>query len=104
MVSRKPPEFPLVVAKAFVRAMEDYFAEESPTRRDAIAAHQLSVLRDYQGPRDKPLKLSDVKRMFLQMRNATGDKVGGWQSPIAALRSVQFLTLCHLKHHDWHYC
>jgi hypothetical protein len=73
VIVRKPPEFPLAVAKAFARAMDDYFAEEDPTRRDAIAAHQLSVLRDYQGPRDKPLKLSDVKRMFVQMRNTTGN-------------------------------
>ena len=69
MITRKPAEFPLAVAKAFAMAMEDYFAEENPTMRDAIALHQLHVLRQYQGPRDKPLKLSDVKRMFLQMRN-----------------------------------
>ena len=69
MVIRKPPEFPLAVAKAFAGAMEDYFAEQDPTRRDAIAVNQLDVLKQYQGPRDKPLRLSDVKRMFLQMRN-----------------------------------
>lgn len=69
MIKRKPPEFPLAVAKAFIRAMEDYFTEQDPTRRDAIAVHQLDVLKQYQGPREKPLRLSDVKRMFLLMKN-----------------------------------
>lgn len=56
MIKRKPPEFPLAVAKAFIRAMEDYFTEQDPTRRDAIAVHQLDVLKQYQGPREKPLR------------------------------------------------
>jgi hypothetical protein len=45
-----------------------FFAEEDATKRDAIAAHQLNVLRDYQAPREKPLRLSDVKAMFEQMK------------------------------------
>jgi hypothetical protein len=67
---RKPIDMPPKVARGFVRAMKDHFAEEDPTKRDAIAAHQLSVLRQYQGPRDKKLRLDDVKEMFEQMKEA----------------------------------
>ena len=52
--------------------MRDFFAEENPTKRDAIAAHQFSVLRDYQGPRDKKLRLEDVKQMFAEMKDIVG--------------------------------
>jgi hypothetical protein len=52
--------------------MRAFFAEEDATKRDAIAAHQLSVLRDYQAPREKPLRLSDVKAMFEQMKGIVG--------------------------------
>jgi hypothetical protein len=63
---------PPAVARGFVEATRDFFAEEDATRRDTIAAHQLSVLRDYQGPREKPLRLSDVKAMFEQMKSIVG--------------------------------
>lgn len=69
MIARKPLELPPAVAHGFVRAMNDYFVEANPIKRDAIAAHQLSVLRDYQGPREKKLRLEDVKRMFILMNN-----------------------------------
>jgi hypothetical protein len=49
---RKVVDLPPEVARGFVDAMNDYFAEENPTKRDAIAAHQLSVLHEYQNPRD----------------------------------------------------
>jgi hypothetical protein len=68
-VTRKPLDLPPAVARGFVEAMNDYFAESDKTKRDAIAAHQLSVLSKYQGPREKALRLSDVKEMFEQMRN-----------------------------------
>jgi hypothetical protein len=64
-----PIELPPEVARGFVDAMKDYFAEDNPTRRDAIAAHQLSVLGQYQNPRDGKLRLSDVKAMFVQMKD-----------------------------------
>jgi hypothetical protein len=48
--------------------MNEYFAEEDPTKREAIAAHQLSILGQYQNPRDGKLSLSDVKEMFSTMR------------------------------------
>jgi hypothetical protein len=65
----KPLELPPAVARGFVDAVHDYFTEESPTKRDAIAAHQLSVLNQYRGRRGEPLRLSDVKQMFELMRD-----------------------------------
>ena len=61
-------EIPPEIARAFVQAMNDYFAEPNPTKQDAIAVHMLHVLRDYQPPREKKIGLSDVKRMFRKMR------------------------------------
>jgi hypothetical protein len=71
MMIRKPIELPPAVAKAFVGDMRAYFAEEDRLKRDEIALRQLHVLREHQGPREKTLGLSDVKGMFLQMRNHT---------------------------------
>jgi hypothetical protein len=54
------------VARGFIDAMNDYFMEEDPTKRDAIA-HQRSILAQYLSRREKPLRLSDVKTMFDEM-------------------------------------
>jgi hypothetical protein len=66
---RKPRDLSPAVARVFVKDMEAYFAEEDRLKRDEIALRQLHVLREHQGPREKTLGLSDVKAMFLQMRN-----------------------------------
>jgi hypothetical protein len=42
--------------------MRAYFTEKDGHKRDAIAARQLH------GPREKALRLSDVKEIFLQMK------------------------------------
>lgn len=55
-------EIPPTVARAFSRAAKDYFAETDPHRRDAIAAHQLSIMRSYQGSREKPLQYASEFR------------------------------------------
>jgi hypothetical protein len=60
----KLPEILPDVASRFVDATRDFFAEENPHKRDAIAAHQFSILGQYQNLREKPLRLSDVKDMF----------------------------------------
>lgn len=70
MVIRKPPEFPPDVANAFAKALKEYFAESDPIKRDAIAAQQLSILGQFQRPRERQLRLSDVKRLFVLMKNA----------------------------------
>ena len=69
MVIRKSIEMPPVVAQAFVKDMRAYFTEEDGHRRDAIAVRQLHALREHIGPWDKPLRLSDVRRMFILMNN-----------------------------------
>lgn len=66
MVVRKPLELLPEIARGFVRAMKDYFAEGNPTKRDAIAAHQISVLHDYL--REKKLRLEDMKEMYEQRK------------------------------------
>lgn len=43
MVIHKPLDLPSEVVRGFVEAMNDYFAETKKHKRDAIAAHQLSV-------------------------------------------------------------
>lgn len=68
MVVRKKIDLPPGVSKGFVTAMRDYFAESDNTKRDAIAAHQLSVLNQYRGQREKPLWLSDIKEMFRELK------------------------------------
>jgi hypothetical protein len=56
----------------FVSVMKDYFAETDNTKRDAIAAYQLSAPSQHQSSREKPLRLSDVKAMFLEFRRIVG--------------------------------
>jgi hypothetical protein len=49
--------------------MRAFFAEPNPIKRDEIAIRQMSVLRQYQGPREKPVSIPDIMEMFLQMRD-----------------------------------
>ena len=65
---RKPIDLPPAVARAFVEDMRAYFDEENRYKQDEIALRQLHALKEHQGPRDKALRLSDVKRMFLEMK------------------------------------
>jgi hypothetical protein len=41
--------------------MKAFFAEEDGHKQDAIAVRQLRALREHYGPREKKLRLSDVK-------------------------------------------
>jgi hypothetical protein len=68
---RKPLDLPPAVARAFVEDMRASFAEENHIKRDGIAVRQLRALREHQGPREKKLRLSDVKEMFEQLKNHT---------------------------------
>ena len=65
----KPIELPPEIARAFVKDMRAFFREENQLKRDEIAARQLYALSAFQRPRDKKLRLSDVKQMFEQMRD-----------------------------------
>ena len=71
MEPRKPLELPPAVAKAFIRDIKAFFKEKDAIKRDLIAVHQLNALQEFQGPREKKLRLSDVQEMFLQMRDNT---------------------------------
>jgi hypothetical protein len=71
MVVRMPRDLPPDVAQAFVRDMHAYFAEENRHKRDEIALRQLQVLREHLEPSKQTLGLSDVKAMFMHMRNHT---------------------------------
>ena len=57
---------PSKVARGFVENTRAYFAEKNAIKRDLIAAQKLNALREFQGPRDKKLRLIDVKEMFEQ--------------------------------------
>jgi hypothetical protein len=54
---------------SFVRDMRAFLAESNDTKRDEIAARQLDVLEKFRLPQERDLRLSDVKEMFLQMRD-----------------------------------
>jgi hypothetical protein len=65
----KPIELPPRVAQAFARDMRSFFATPNTIKQDEIAARQLQALNEHRRPRDKPLRLADVKQMFLQLRD-----------------------------------
>lgn len=67
-MAKQPLQLPPAVAKSFLKDMRAFLAEPDSIKADEIAARQLEVLRGYQGPREKKLRLSDVKRMFWEMR------------------------------------
>jgi hypothetical protein len=49
--------------------MRAFFAAPNTLKQDEIAARQLQALNEHRRPRDKPLRLADVKQMFLQMKD-----------------------------------
>jgi hypothetical protein len=62
-------ELPPRVAQAFVKDMRASFKAKNLLKQDEIASRQLHALIAFQRPRDKKLRLADVKQMFLQMRD-----------------------------------
>jgi hypothetical protein len=72
LIARKKIDLPPNVARGFMDDMWAYFAEEDPTKRDVIAVRQLHALKEHQGPREKPLRLSDLKAMFREMKGVVG--------------------------------
>jgi hypothetical protein len=72
MKAPKRVDLPPAVARSFVKDMGAYFAEENQTKRDVIAVRQPHALKEHQGPREKALRLSDVKQMFLEMKGIVG--------------------------------
>jgi hypothetical protein len=47
--------------------MRAFFEADSQLKQDEIASRQLHTLSAFQRPRDKKLRLAEVKAMFLQM-------------------------------------
>jgi hypothetical protein len=64
---RKPIELPPEAAKAFVRDMKAFF-KASGHEADEIAAEAGWRLKQHL-PRGTQLRISDVKELFLQMRD-----------------------------------
>lgn len=65
----KPIELPPQVAKAFVRDMRKFFKAKSQLEGDEIAAGTSWMLKQHL-PRGTRLRLTDVKELFLQMRDS----------------------------------
>jgi len=70
-LSRKPLDLPPEVARRFMEDLRAFFAEKNTVKRDEIAIRQLVALNEHLGRRQKPLRVSDVKEMFLQMKDRT---------------------------------
>ena len=68
-------DLPPAVARGFVKAMSDYFAEADPHKRDAIAAHQLGILGEYQDQRNWKLRLRELAARYITLKY-------GWIPPL----------------------
>jgi hypothetical protein len=58
MKAPKPLDIPPKVARAFVKDMKAFFAEETRIKRDEIAAC-CTPLRQHQGPREEAVHVTD---------------------------------------------
>jgi hypothetical protein len=67
-MSRKELAIPPEAAKAFVRDMRAFFRAKGQLMQDEIAAKQVWLLKQHL-PRGTKLRTSDVKELFLQMRD-----------------------------------
>ena len=65
---RKQLETPPEAAKAFVRDMKAFFKASGQLMQDEIAAKQAWLLKQHL-PRGTKLRTSDVKELFLQMKD-----------------------------------
>jgi len=62
----KQIKLPIDVVRDFLRDMNAFFAEENAVEADAIVARQLRALEQYYI--GGTLRFSDVKQLFLQMK------------------------------------
>jgi hypothetical protein len=65
---RKQPEIPPEVAADFIRDMKAFFKAKDQLAQDEIAARQ-SWLLQLHLPRGTKLRISDVREMFLRMKD-----------------------------------
>jgi hypothetical protein len=68
-MARKPLELPPKVGRSVIADLKAFHAEDNPIKQDEIAGRQLHALREYLRPRDRKLRLSDIKELFEQMRD-----------------------------------
>jgi hypothetical protein len=68
-MASKPIDLPPVVARAFVQDMRAFFATTSSLEQNEIAARQVWALNNLRRRSDKRLRITDVKRMFHEMRD-----------------------------------
>ncbi len=66
---REPIELPSTVARSFAEGMRLHHATKDTIERDEIAARQAWLLSEHLGPREKKLRLIDVREMFGQMKD-----------------------------------
>jgi hypothetical protein len=66
-MTRKPLNLAPGIARAF-EGHEGILRRGQSVQADKIALRQLHSLKEFQGPREKALRQSNVKAMFLQMR------------------------------------
>jgi hypothetical protein len=64
---RKQLELPPEVASAVVRDMKAFFKAKGQLKQDEVAAKQAWLLKEHL-PRGTKLRITDVKKLFLQMR------------------------------------
>jgi hypothetical protein len=65
----KPIELPPAVARSFAKDMRLYHATKDSIKRDEIAGRQAWLLSEHLGPREKELRVIDVKEMFIEMKD-----------------------------------
>src|SRR5262245_37135241 len=65
----KPLELPPNEAQAFVKDMRAFFKAKNQLKQDELASRQLHALWAFQRPREKKLRLADVKAMFVRMKD-----------------------------------
>ena len=66
---RKPIELPSEAARDFLADKRAFFAETSSIKKDEIAARQTWLLNQHLKPGDKKLRVADVRRLFLHMKD-----------------------------------
>jgi hypothetical protein len=57
------------VARSFAKDMRAYHATNDTIKREEIAARQAWLLSEHLGPREKKLRLIDVRQMFVEMKD-----------------------------------
>lgn len=65
---RSQIDIPPAIARQFLQDLRAFLKERDAIKRDEIAARQLHALNEYRRPRERKLRLSDVKELFELMK------------------------------------